>query len=146
LGGVPGDVSEISQRIVVPAGSGPALLHYRYQIESAETNCNIPIPSDTLTLWVDNLPVESTVICSAFNTPTWVTSDFATNFAAYAGQTVAVTLRLTNDGVLPSSVFLDSLSFSSIPLALGAENARRLATESGPFLSRGAAVGARTSG
>ena len=131
LGGVTGEVGEISQRIAVPAGSGPAYLHLRYQLSSDETNCSQATPSDSLTLRVNGVQVAGFVVCSTFNTgAVWTPYSFVTNFAAYAGQTIDVTIRMTNDGVLPSSVYLDSLTFESTPPTVGSESAlRRFPTE-----------------
>ncbi len=129
LGGQASDVSEISQRVVVPAGSGPAYLHFRYEIASDEANCSPVTPSDALRLLVNGVQVDGIFICSAVNTSVWTAFDFVTNFAAYAGQSIDVTIRLTNDGVLESSVYLDSLSLDSTPPTLTAEAARlRLST------------------
>lgn len=131
LGGVTSEVGEISQRIAVPAGSGPAYLHLRYQLSSDETNCSQATPSDSLTLRVNGVQVAGFVVCSTFNTgAVWTPYSFVTNFAAYAGQTIDVTIRMTNDGVLPSSVYLDSLTFESTPPTVGSESAlRRFPTE-----------------
>ncbi len=131
LGGVLSEVGEISQRIAVPAGSGPAYLHLRYQLSSDETNCSQATPSDSLTLRVNGVQVAGFVVCSTFNTgAVWTPYGFVTNFAAYSGQTIDVTIRMTNDGVLPSSVYLDSLTFESTPPTLGPEDAlRRFPTE-----------------
>lgn len=125
LGGVTSDVSEISQRVAVPAGSGPAYLHSRYQVFSDETNCSLVTPSDVVHLLVNGVEVDGIGVCNAVNTGVWTAFDFLTNFAAYAGQTIDVTIRMTNDGVLASSFFLDSLSLDSTPPALGPESALR---------------------
>jgi CSLREA domain-containing protein len=122
LGGVTSDVSEISQRVAVPAGSGPAYLHSRYQVFSEETNCSLVTPSDVLHLLVNGVEVDGVGVCNAVNTGVWTALDFLTNFAAYAGQTIDVTIRMTNDGVLASSFFLDSLTLDSTPPALGVES------------------------
>jgi CSLREA domain-containing protein len=131
LGGVLSEVGEISQRIAVPAGSGPAYLHLRYQLSSDETNCSQATPSDSLTLRVNGVQVAGFVVCSTFNTgAVWTPYGFVTNFAAYAGQTIDVTIRMTNDGVLPSSVYVDSVTFESTPPTVGSESAlRRFPTE-----------------
>jgi CSLREA domain-containing protein len=137
LGGVASDVSEISQRIAVPVGSGPAYLHFSYQMASDETNCSVVTPSDVLSLQVNGVQVSAFVVCSTYNTgAVWTALAFATNFADYAGQTVDVTIRVTNDGALPSSVYLDSLSLDSTPPTLAAAEARHLPAGSG--LSPGA--------
>ncbi len=125
FGGVLSSVDEVSQLMTVPSGSGPAYLHYRYMISSDETNCSQVTPSDQVELLVNGLKVDGVVVCNAFNTGVWTAFDFVTNFAAYAGQTIDVTIRMINDGALVSSFYLDSLTLDSTPPTLGPESALR---------------------
>jgi hypothetical protein len=74
---------------------------------------------------VNGLKVDGVVVCNAFNTGVWTAFDFVTNFAAYAGQTIDVTIRMINDGALVSSFYLDSLTLDSTPPTLGPESALR---------------------
>lgn len=116
LGGAASEVSDLSQLVAVPPGSGPAYLHFYYQIASDETNCNQVTPSDTASLRVNDVQVDSLVLCNAFNTgANWTEFSFLQDFSAYAGQTVAVTIRTSNNATLVSSFYLDSLSWSSAP-------------------------------
>jgi photosystem II stability/assembly factor-like uncharacterized protein len=122
LGGANDEVSDLSQQITVPNGTGPFYLYFRYQIGSDETNCSQVTPSDTFTLRINNTQVDGIVICNAFNTgANWVEFSFVPDFSAYAGQTITVHLRLTNNATLNSNVFLDSLYFSSAPPVLKAQ-------------------------
>lgn len=125
LGGVLSSVDEVSQLMTVPSGSGPAYLHYRYMILSDETNCSGVTPSDVVELLVDGLKVDGIVVCNAVNTGVWTAFDFVTNFAAYAGQTIDVTIRMINDGALVSNFYLDSLTLDSTPPTLGPASALR---------------------
>ncbi|MFN8597102.1 MAG: hypothetical protein U0559_13085 [Anaerolineae bacterium] len=119
LGGADNEVSDLSQQITVPNGTGPFYLYFRYQIGSDETNCSQVTPSDTFTLRIDNTQVDGIVVCNAFNTgANWVEFSFVPDFSAYAGQTITLHLRLTNNASLNSNVFLDSLHFSSTPPAM----------------------------
>jgi hypothetical protein len=119
LGGFNDEVSDLSQQLTVPNGTGPFYLYFRYQIGSDETNCSQVTPSDTFTLRIDNTQVDGIVVCNAFNTgANWTEFSFVPDFSAYAGQTITVHLRLTNNASLNSNVFLDSLYFSSTPPAL----------------------------
>lgn len=116
LGGAPSEVSDLSQLVAVPPASGPAYLHFYYQIASDETNCNQVTPSDLVSLRVNDVQVDSLVLCNAFNTgANWTEFSFLQDFSAYAGQTVAVTIRVANNATLVSSFYLDSLSWSSAP-------------------------------
>lgn len=116
LGGAPSEVSDLSQLLVVPPASGPAYLHFYYQLSSDETNCSDVTPSDLVSLRVNDVQVDSLFLCNAFNTgPNWTAFSFITDFSAYAGQTVAVTIRVSNNATLVSSFFLDSLSWSTTP-------------------------------
>lgn len=122
LGGFNDEVSDLSQQITVPNGTGPFYLYFRYQIGSDETNCNQVTPSDTFTLRINNTQVDGIVVCNAFNTgANWTLFSFITDFSAYAGQTITVHIRLTNNATLNSNVFLDSLYFSSTPPTLQAQ-------------------------
>ncbi|MBI5566620.1 MAG: hypothetical protein HY870_17090, partial [Chloroflexi bacterium] len=119
LGGANNEVSDLSQQLTVPTGTGPFYLYFRYQIGSAETNCSQVTPSDTFTLRIDNTQVDGIVICNAFNTgANWVEFSFVPDFSAYAGQTITVHLRVANNASLNSNVFIDSLYFSATPPAL----------------------------
>ncbi len=116
LGGLASEVSELSQLLAVPPGSGPAYLHFYYQIASDETNCSQVTPSDVASLRVNDVQVDALVLCNAFNTgANWTEFSFFQDFSAYAGQTVAVTIRVGNNATLVSSFYLDSLSWSSAP-------------------------------
>ncbi len=116
LGRTNGETSDLLQVIAVPAGIGPSFVKYRYQIASEETNCSQVTSSDVLSLLVNGVRVDGIVVCSGFNTgPTWTEFSFATDLAAYAGKTIALRIRMTTNGSLPSSVFLDSLRIDSTP-------------------------------
>ncbi|MBY0275441.1 immune inhibitor A [Candidatus Binatia bacterium] len=116
LGRVNGETSELSQVIDVPAGVGPSFIKFRYQIASEETECSQVTPVDTLLLFVDGKQVDGVVICAGFNTgPTWTDFGFVTDLADYAGKTIALRIRGSTNGTLPSSVFLDSLRIDSTP-------------------------------
>lgn len=116
LGRINGETSELSQVIAVPTGIGPSFLRFRYQIVSDETNCSQVIPADVLALLINGVQTDGITVCAGFNTgPTWTDFSFATDLAAYAGKTIALRIRMRNDGNLPSSVSLDSLGISPTP-------------------------------
>lgn len=116
LGRTNGETSELSQVIAVPAGIGPSFVTFRFQIASDETNCDQGTPSDVLTLLVNGVQVDGIVVCSGFNTgATWTDFSFVEDLAAYAGQTIALRIRMRTNGTLPSSFFLDSLRISATP-------------------------------
>lgn len=115
LGGVDGEISDLSQTITVPPGTPPSYLYFRYQIASNETNCSQVTPSDTVRLYIDAAAVDGIVICSSFNTgANWTEYFFFVDFSAYAGQTITPHIRVTIDGNLTSSFYLDSLRFRSL--------------------------------
>lgn len=56
------------------------------------------------------------MICSQFNTgTTWNDLGFGPDLADYAGKTIALRIRMSTNGALPTSVFLDSLRIDSTP-------------------------------
>lgn len=121
LGGIENEVSDLSQQLTVPNGTGPFYLYFRYQIASDETNCSQSTPSDTLTLRINNTQVDGIVVCNSFNTgANWIEFSFVPDLSAYAGQTITLHIRVTIDNTAntTSSVYLDSLHFSSTPPAL----------------------------
>ncbi len=121
LGGANTEVSDLWQQLTVPNGTGPFYLYFRYQISSDETNCSQVTPSDTFTLRINNTQVDGLVVCNAFNTgANWTEFSFVPDFSAYAGQTIALHLVVSTDANLTSSVYVDSLYFSSTPPALKA--------------------------
>lgn len=116
LGRINGETSDLSQVIDVPAGVGPSFIKFRYQIASEETECSQVTPADRLLLFVDGVQVDGVVVCSGFNTgTTWVDFGFVTDLADFAGKTIALRIRVSTNGTLPSSVFLDSLRIDSTP-------------------------------
>ncbi len=115
LGRTNGETSDLSQVIAVPAGIGPSFVHFRYQIDSAETNCDQGTPHDVLVLLVNGTQVDGITLCSAFNAATWTDFSFVPDLAAYAGKTIALRIRVRTDEQLPSSVLLDSLQIGSTP-------------------------------
>lgn len=116
LGRINDEVSVLSQQVTVPAGVGPSYLRFRYQLSSTETNCNQAMPSDSLTLRINDTQVDGIVLCSTFSTgATWVEFSFVPDFSTWAGQTITVSIRVATDGSMSTSVFLDSLGISSAP-------------------------------
>ncbi len=121
LGGADNEVSDLSQQITVPNGTGPFYLYFLYQIGSDETNCNLVTPSDTFTLRINNTQVDIIMVCNAYNTgPNWTEFSFVPDLSAYAGQTITLDIRVTTDNTANtlSNVFLDSLYFSTTPPVL----------------------------
>ncbi len=124
LGGASNEVGEISQSINIPNGVPSFYLYFRYQIRSDETNCSQVTSSDTVALRINNVQVNSLLLCNSFNTgDNWTEYNFAPDFSAYAGQTISLDIRVTNDNTpnTSSSFFLDSLYFSSTPPVLKAQ-------------------------
>lgn len=118
LGGANGEIGDLSQTITVPAGTPPSYLYFRYQIASDETNCSQVTPADTVRLYIDAAAVDGVVICASFNTgANWTEYYFLVDFSAYAGQTITPHIRVTNDGNLASSFYLDSLRFRSVVIS-----------------------------
>ena len=116
LGRINGETSELTQVVDVRAGVGPSFVKFRYQIDSEETECSQVTPADRLLLLVDGVQVDGIVVCAGFNTgPNWTDFGFVTDLADYAGKTIALRIRVSTNGTLPTSVFLDSLRIDSTP-------------------------------
>lgn len=112
LGGLPNEVSILSQQVVVPAGA-PVLSFY-YVIGSGDA-CGF----DSASVRVNNTQLGLYELCEDANTGDWVNDAF--NLSAFAGQSVTISFRATLDSSLNSNFFLDDVAF--VPLRTAAEQA-----------------------
>ncbi len=114
LGGADNEISDLSQAVAIPAGGGPIYLNFFYQISSDETNCSTLTPSDGFYLYVNGDFGSGFVVCNAYNTgAVWTPLSFGNDLSAYAGQIVTLHIKVITDSALTSSVYFDTLSFSS---------------------------------
>ncbi len=133
LGGDVNEIAYIEQTVTVPAGR-PFLTYY-HGIASQDS-CGHDFGGVVLN---DAVVVDQYDLCRDANTPNWVLH--AVNLSAYAGQDVALQIRVETNGRLNSNLFVDDVAFSASGVRLGerprpfAWNVARAALP----LSRGAA-------
>lgn len=102
LGGGNSETSEVSQRLVLPAGQS-AYLSYWYQIASTDY-CNYDYAYVRITSGTTRT-LATYSLCTARKTASWVNQRI--DISSYAGKTVTVTFRVKNDASLVSSFFVD---------------------------------------
>lgn len=104
LGGDYSDISYIQQQVTVSAGA-PYLTYFQW-IASADS-CGY----DFAYVLINGVAVETYNLCSSQATGGWVTH--SVNLSAYAGQSVALQIRVATDGSLNSNLFVDDVSFAA---------------------------------
>ncbi len=105
LGGVPSDVSSISQHIFVPSQK---LLTAKIWIASQETNCG----NDLFIARVNGAEIGRVGLCQTNKTDGWTT--LYVNVSSYAGQEVFMTFEVRTNSSLNSNVFLDNFVWASM--------------------------------
>ncbi len=104
LGGAKNNVSSITQQVTVPSTT-PYLAYYQY-IASADL-CGY----DKAYVFAGATQVTTYDLCTSNNTNGWVKR--VVNLSAYAGQSIALQIRVTTDSTLNSSLFIDDVSFQT---------------------------------
>lgn len=107
LGGDNGETFYIEQTVTV-SGQRPYLSYWRW-IASSDL-CN----SDYGYVIVDGATVESYTLCTDTVTDGWV--QHITDISEYAGQRVTVRLQAVTDPIIPSTLLIDDVAFSSTGL------------------------------
>ena len=110
LGGLPDEISTLTQQVVVPAGA-PVLSFY-YVIGSADF-CGF----DFARVRINTTQLKLYELCTSANTGGWVNDAF--DLSAFAGQTVTIEFRAALDDSFNSNFFLDDVTF--VPLRAAAE-------------------------
>jgi hypothetical protein len=106
LGGEYDDISYIQQQVGVPA-SGYYLAYWHW-IASADA-CGYDLGG----VLVNGSVVDVYNLCQSANTGGWV--KHVVNLSAYAGQSVALQIRVETDSSLNSNLFVDDVAFQSSP-------------------------------
>ena len=102
LGGVPNEVSSITQQVTLPAGN--STLTYYYWGASLDTTCG----NDFGQVKVGSTLVDTINLCDSANTRAWVMRTL--NLSAYAGQSVSLQFYAQTNGSLNSSLFIDDVA------------------------------------
>lgn len=108
LGATDNEASNLSQTVIIPANTSFSL-HYWYQLTSNETGCGF----DTATILVNSNQEQQYELCQENNTSGWSLGTI--DMSAYAGQTVTINFRVETDVSLPSTFFVDDVSFEVNP-------------------------------
>ena len=108
LGGELDDTSYISQSVTIPADS--STLRYWYWIGS-EDACGY----DLAWVRINNVSVKTIDLCSDTDTGGWVPATI--DLAGYAGQTIALQIRVETDGSLNSNYFVDDVTLGASSIA-----------------------------
>ncbi|MBX7254013.1 MAG: DUF11 domain-containing protein, partial [Candidatus Promineofilum sp.] len=111
LGGDDNEIAYIEQTVTVPADR-PFLTYY-HGIASQDS-CGYDFGGVVLN---DAVVVDQYDLCREASTPDWVLH--AVNLSAYAGQDVALQIRVETDGSLNSNLFVDDVAFSASGVRLG---------------------------
>lgn len=99
MGVVNGEVSELTQSVLVPPGV-TALLKYWYYVSSPEVDCDF----DTVVVQVNGTTVREHPLCQSNNTTGW--AEASVPLTAYGGQWVTLRFRGVNDASTDPSVFM----------------------------------------
>ena len=109
MGGVPLEVSSISQGVSLPSDS-PVYLRYYYRVASAKSSCN----EDWMRLRVGAAVLVSLGLCVSGNTTGWVAG--TVDLSAYVGQTITIEFEVTtNSDDSTSAFFIDDVSLVRSP-------------------------------
>ena len=103
LGGVNAETSTLETSLQVPSEATYLVLWNR--VKSIETDCT----KDVATLQINGSNEETVGLCAGTATLGWLSRSI--DLSAYAGQTVTLTLQVTTDESLASSLFVDDLVF-----------------------------------
>jgi predicted outer membrane repeat protein len=99
MGVVNGEVSELTQSVLVPPGV-TTLLKYWVHASSTETDCDF----DTALVQVNGTTVKTHPLCQSGNTAGWTQASVP--LTAYGGQQVTLRFRVDNDAFSDPSVFM----------------------------------------
>ncbi len=110
LGGDDDEIAYLQQSVSVPAGQ--PYLGYWHWIASQDF-CGY----DFAYVRINGTTVEQYDLCSDNDTNGWVLH--VVNLSAYAGQTVALQVRVETDSSLNSNLFVDDFAFRSTPVGAG---------------------------
>ncbi len=99
MGVANGEVSQLSQSVLVPPGV-TTLLKYWVYTSSPETDCSF----DTAAVQVNGTTVKTHPLCQSGNTAGW--TEASVPLTAYAGQQVTLRFRVANDALSDPSVFM----------------------------------------
>lgn len=131
LGGDQNETAYIEQQVTVPV-ERPYLQYWHWIV--SEDFCGFDLAS----VRVDGVPVDTYDLCTLRNTPGWVVH--TTNLGAFAGQSIALQIRVKTDDSLLSNLYVDDVSFASSSAAGGATSLRLEPSDraviSGPVLGR----------
>jgi hypothetical protein len=111
LAGYNNGVDTIYQQVTIPSNATSATLTYWWNLSTQEACCT---PYDYMYAQVRNTSGTVLATLQTLNNTgpqnTWTRSTF--NLLAYAGQTVRIYFRATNDVSLPTSFFVDDVSLN----------------------------------
>ena len=131
LGGDHNETAYIEQKVTVPV-ERPYLQYWNWIV--SEDYCGFDLAS----VRVDGVPVDTYDLCISRNTNGWLVH--TVNLGAFAGQSVALQIRVQTDDSLLSNLYVDDVSFTSSSMASGAASLRLdrsdRALTSGPVLGR----------
>lgn len=113
LGGDYDDTSYIEQQVTIAASA--AHLVYWHWIASEDV-CGF----DVATVLVNGIAVDAYDLCETEDTDGWVRQSI--DLSAYAGQSVALRIRVETDGSLNSNLFVDDVSLQAAGLASDLDN------------------------
>lgn len=99
MGVVNGEISELTQSVLVPPGV-TTLLKYWYYVSSPESDCDY----DTAVVQVGSTTVHEHPLCQSGNTTGWV--EASVPLTTYGGQQVTLRFRVDNDPSSDPSVFM----------------------------------------
>jgi hypothetical protein len=105
LGGGNSETGYIEQELTVPTGA--PYLHYWHWIQSDDILCGY----DFASLRINGTPVHTYDLCTTYNTGGW--QEYVVDLGAFAGQSVALQLRVETDVWFASSLFVDDVSLSA---------------------------------
>ena len=94
-----GEVSELTQSVLVPPGV-TTLLKYWYYISSPETDCTF----DSALIQVNGVTVKTHPLCQTGHTAGWTQASVP--LTAYGSQQVTLRVRVANDALSDPSVFM----------------------------------------
>jgi hypothetical protein len=98
------EVSTIQQQATVPSDQ-PYLAYWHWIV--SEDQCL----RDKVTVLVNNSEVDSYLLCAPSQTNGW--ANHVVNLAAYAGQTVTLTIQVKTDADRASNLYLDDMGFQA---------------------------------
>jgi bacillopeptidase F (M6 metalloprotease family) len=101
MGGLPNEVSTVSQVVTIPTAN-PTLTYWIW-LASEETTCG----NDTGKVTVNGATVEGFTLCESTNTDEWV--QHTINLSSYAGMTVTLGFNATVNATNNSNFFLDDV-------------------------------------